>query len=120
MFFDCATARNVLGDLQDHVTPGGIAVVNVLVQGTTYMDMFDPRGFCLFGRDELAERFAAWDILRHEISDFAAANGQIKRFATIVARKPALGNSIRKVTYTMEQTWLKRLGLSHLLVLERT
>jgi tellurite methyltransferase len=89
MFFDCATARSVLGDLQDHVAPGGIAVVNVLVQGTTYLDMFDSRGFCLFGRDELAERFAAWDILSHEISDFPAPAGQIKRFATIVARKPA-------------------------------
>lgn len=41
-------------------------------------------------------------------------------YDNVVARKPALGNSIRKVTYTMEQTWLKRLGLSHLLVLERT
>ena len=39
--------------------------------------------------DELAERFAAWDILRHEISDFPAPAGQLKRFATIVARKPA-------------------------------
>lgn len=40
-------------------------------------------------------------------------------YDNIVARKPAIGNSIRTVTYTLEQTWLKRLGLSHLLVLER-
>jgi SAM-dependent methyltransferase len=41
-------------------------------------------------------------------------------FDNVVARKPALGNAVRKVTYTMENTWLKRLGLSHLVVLERS
>jgi len=41
-------------------------------------------------------------------------------YDNVVARKPALGKAIRTATYTMERTWLKRLGLSHLLVLERT
>jgi hypothetical protein len=40
-------------------------------------------------------------------------------FDNVIARKPALGNAVRKVTYTIENTWLKRLGLSHLVVLER-
>jgi SAM-dependent methyltransferase len=40
-------------------------------------------------------------------------------FDNVVERKPVLGNAMRRVTYTLEQTWLKRLGLSHLLVLER-
>jgi tellurite methyltransferase len=88
MFFDCDTARSVLRDLQAHVAPGGVAVINVLIQGTTYLDMFDPRGFCLFDRGELADWFEPWEILHDEVSEFAAPNGQSKRFATIVARKP--------------------------------
>ena len=40
-------------------------------------------------------------------------------YDNVIARKPALGKAIQKTTYGMEQTWLKRLGLSHLLVLER-
>ena len=41
-------------------------------------------------------------------------------YDNVVARKPALGKTLQNVTYGMEQTWLKRLGLSHLLILERT
>jgi len=40
-------------------------------------------------------------------------------YDNVVARKPAVGKTLQSVTYTMEQTWLKRLGLSHLLILER-
>lgn len=40
-------------------------------------------------------------------------------FDNVVARKPALGKTLRSVTYGLEHTWLKRLGLSHLLVLEK-
>jgi SAM-dependent methyltransferase len=41
-------------------------------------------------------------------------------FDNVLARKPKLGKVLRSVTYTLEHTWLQRLGLSHLLVLERT
>ncbi len=40
-------------------------------------------------------------------------------FDNVLARKPALGRILRSVTYALERTWLQRLGLSHLLVLER-
>ncbi|MGE0057405.1 MAG: class I SAM-dependent methyltransferase [Dehalococcoidia bacterium] len=40
-------------------------------------------------------------------------------YDNVVARKPSVGKTLQSVTYTMEQTWLKRLGLSHLLILER-
>lgn len=40
-------------------------------------------------------------------------------FDNVLARKPQLGKALRKVTYTLENNWLKRTGLSHLLVLER-
>jgi SAM-dependent methyltransferase len=41
-------------------------------------------------------------------------------FDNVIERKPKVGRALRNVTYALEQTWLKRLGLSHLLVLERT
>ena len=88
MFFDCASAFRQLADLQAHVRPGGCAVVNVLIEGTTYLDMFDPAEHCLFAPAELVSRFAGWRIERSEISDFEAPGQQLKRFATVVASKP--------------------------------
>jgi tellurite methyltransferase len=87
MFFDCATARLQLAQLQDRVRPDGVAVINVLIKGTTYFDMFDPVDHCLFDRGELRERFAAWDIVRESFEDFPAPGGTVKSFVTLVARK---------------------------------
>ena len=88
MFFDCPVARRVLAQLQAHVRPGGVAIVNVLVEGTTYLEMFDLSAHCLFGADELRARFAGWQIERCEGAEFAAPGGTHKRFCTIIARKP--------------------------------
>lgn len=89
MFFDCATAARVLAMLQDHVRPGGIAAINTLIEGTTYLDMFEPGNYCLLPRDEPVRRFAGWNILHAEYSDFEAPGQTIKSFSTIIARKPA-------------------------------
>ena len=88
MFFDCPTAFAVLAQLQSHVRPGGIAAINVLVEGTTYLDMFDPAAHCLFAEQELPGRFARWRIERSEFGDFGAPGGTRKRFSTVIARKP--------------------------------
>lgn len=88
MFFDCPTAFRQLAQLQAHVRPGGTAVVNVLVEGTTYLDMFDATAHCLFARDELQRRFSGWEVLHSEHQQFEASNGRIKSFVTLIARKP--------------------------------
>lgn len=88
MFFDCPTAFAQLQSLQAHVRPGGVVAVNVLVRGTTYLDMFDASGYCLFARDELQRRFAGWEILSCEYQDFPAAHDTTKSFVTVIARKP--------------------------------
>lgn len=90
MFFDCPAALRQLRQLQDRLRPGGIAVVNVLEEGTTYMRMFDPGQHCVFPRDELRKQFGAWEILQLVHQDFPAPEGQVKAFATVVARKPPL------------------------------
>jgi len=90
MFFDCPTAFAQLEQLQARVRPGGVAVVNVLVEGTTFHRMFDPSGHCLFARDEMNSRFVGWEILHSEYQDFAAPNDTTKSFVTIIARKPVV------------------------------
>lgn len=89
MFLDCPTAWRKLEELQAHLRPSGIAVVNVLEEGTTYLDMFDPSGHCLFTPDAVVQRFAGWDILSLAHEDFPAPGGELKRFVTLIARKPA-------------------------------
>ena len=88
MFFDCPTALAQLSHLQAHVRPGGVAVVNVLAEGTTFMDMFSTEGHCLFGRDQVRELFAGWQLIGCEVREFPAPGGTRKVFVTVIARKP--------------------------------
>jgi tellurite methyltransferase len=88
MFFDCPTAFAQLQHLQSHVRPGGVAIVNVLVEGTSFLDMFDPSSHCLFARDEMRRRFAGWEILHAEFADFSAPHDTVKSFVTLIARRP--------------------------------
>ncbi len=90
MFFDCPTAWRQLGRLQDCLRPGGVAVVNVLTEGTTFMDMFDPRAHCLVPPETVLARFEGWERLHVDSQTFPAPGGTRKVFLTVVARKPAL------------------------------
>lgn len=87
MFFDCAAAFAQLEQLKAQVRAGGIAVVNVLTDGTTYLDMFDPGGYCLFRQTELREHFDGWELLEQRLHAFDAPGGTRKVFATVVARR---------------------------------
>ncbi|MBA4175185.1 MAG: hypothetical protein C0505_01270 [Leptothrix sp. (in: Bacteria)] len=88
MFFDCSTALAQLDHLQAHLRPGGVMVLNVLVEGTTFFDMFDPAAHCLLARDAVLGRFAGWEMLHARDQDFAAPHATLKRFVTVIARKP--------------------------------
>jgi len=89
MFLDCHHSQRVLAEMQRAVRPGGVCVVNLLVEGTTFMTMFDENRYCLYRPDELLERFASWNVIDYQIEDFPSAEpGRIKRFATIIARRP--------------------------------
>jgi tellurite methyltransferase len=91
MFFGPATARSQLARWQGHVRPGGIAVINVLIEGTTFHGMFDPAEHYLFKPDELRQAFAGWDIVSEAFDTFAAPGATHKVFATVIARKRAVG-----------------------------
>jgi tellurite methyltransferase len=91
MFFHRARALELLQAVQEHVTPGGCAIVNVLIEGTTYTGMFDPDDHYLFGAHELEDRFAGWSLLASLHQTFSAPDDKLKVFATIVAEKPVRG-----------------------------
>lgn len=88
MFFDPATAARQWQQLQQHLRPGGVAVLNVLVHGTTYMDMFDPDSHCLWAAQAVAALFEGWEVLDSAQEEFEAPRSLCKRFVTVVARKP--------------------------------
>lgn len=89
MFFDCPTANQQLAQLQARVRPGGVIVITLLTEGTTYMDMFAPEGHCLFTHDSLRAKFSQWEIVNFTPQDFPAPNDTRKVFATVIARKPS-------------------------------
>jgi tellurite methyltransferase len=87
MFFRQGDALALFGRIQEQVADQGVAIINVLVEGTTYMGMFEPGNYYLFAPDELEQRFKGWDILLSRHDSFDAPGNTRKKFATIVARK---------------------------------
>jgi tellurite methyltransferase len=88
MFFRRDKALALLEEIERSIAPGGRAIVNVLTEGTTYLGMFEPGNYTLFGRDELRERFEGWEILFSRHDSFPAPENTVKEFCTLVARKP--------------------------------
>jgi tellurite methyltransferase len=87
MFMESFYGHQLLNEIQSHVRPDGLAIVNVLIEGTTYLDMFEPGRYYLFDENELRDRFAGWEILESKHESFDAPGATLKRFATVVARK---------------------------------
>lgn len=87
MFMESVQAHRLLNEIQSHVRRDGFAILNVLIEGTTYLDMFEPGRYYLFGENELKDRFAGWEILESKYDNFEAPGSTVKRFATVVARK---------------------------------
>lgn len=88
MFFDCATAAALLRKWQAWVRPGGVMAVNVLVEGTSYREMFGAGEYCLWKPDDLDREFAGWIAPQGFSQSFDAPGGTVKRFRTVLATKP--------------------------------
>ena len=89
MFFGREHALRGLEAVREAVKPGGIAIVNALVEGTTFMKMFDGDNYHLFTREELRDAFEGWDVLEDREDGFDAPENTVKRFRTVIARRPA-------------------------------
>lgn len=87
MFFRRERALALLRQIEQHVRPGGRAIVNVLVEGTTYLGMFKPDEYYLFGANELEQAFAGWNLLVARHDSFPAPEGTRKEFATVIVQK---------------------------------
>lgn len=87
MFFPRDKALALLLSIQQHVAEGGRAIVNTLIEGTTFMGMFEPGHYYLFGRDELQQHFKGWTLLLDTHDSFDAPQNTVKAFSTIVAQK---------------------------------
>jgi len=88
MFLERSRAQELLRDIHQHVRPGGSAIINVLIEGTTYLGMFEPTQYYLFGHSELQSSFDGWEILESTYHNFEAPGKTVKMFTTVVARKP--------------------------------
>lgn len=88
MFFPQEKAQAMLADIMVHTKPGGVAAINVLTDGTTFMGMFEPGHFYLFGENELTKAFDGWEILLSQHDEFPAPENTLKKFHTLVARRP--------------------------------
>lgn len=87
-FFARDVALGLLEQVQRAVRPGGHAMVTVLLEGTTFKDVFDGDRFHLFTPLELEHAFAGWTMASSRLGEFPAANGTVKRIASLIARKP--------------------------------
>jgi tellurite methyltransferase len=99
MFFPQRRALELLEDIKAHVEPGGNAIINVLIEGTTYLGMFEPGHYYLFTEPQLRERFSGWDLLEFRLQRFDAPGSTIKAFATVVARRPSAGKACGSLTH---------------------
>lgn len=87
MFFPRARAEAMLAGIAARVRPGGVAVLNVLVEGTTYLGMFEPGHYHLFPAGALKAALPGWDILAESRDRFPAPGDTEKVFETVIARK---------------------------------
>lgn len=93
MFFACGDAHGLLARVRDAVKPEGIIALNVLIEGTTWLEPFGRQPYCLYPRDALSEKFSDWSIVYSRHEDFPAAGGTLKRFHTLVAQRPVAPSS---------------------------
>lgn len=85
MFFDKKRAHELLKGIKAHIKPGGCAIINVLTDETTYLEMFLSGKYYLFSQPELEEEFSGWDIQLSERDVFPAPGHTEKVFATLIA-----------------------------------
>lgn len=88
MFFPRHRAETLLADILAHVRPGGVAALNTLTVGTTFLGMFEAGHYHLFPTGALHEAVAGWTILAESQDVFSAPGDTVKVFDTVIARRP--------------------------------
>jgi tellurite methyltransferase len=89
MFLAGERAHVLLDDIVRHVKPGGVAAINVLTEGTTFVGALEPGNHYLFGESELSDAFKGWEILLSRHDELPAPEDTVKKFHTVVAKRLA-------------------------------
>ena len=63
-------------------------MVNVLIEGTTWLEPFGSDPCCLLGADDLRRAFDGWTLLHDREQAFDAPGDTLERPATVIARRP--------------------------------
>ena len=87
MFMDCQLAHQQVEKMKALTCLNGVMVCNVLVEGTSFLDMFGADDYCLFTPDVVRLWFKGWRIEDFQIEEFAAPGDTLKRFATVIATR---------------------------------
>lgn len=87
MFFDCDEARRLLGEIRRAVAAEGVAIVNALIEGTTWLEPFGDGARCLLPEGEIERVFQGWRIAYARREIFPAPAGTQKRFETVIAER---------------------------------
>lgn len=87
-FFCHELSLKLLKSIQDHVRPGGRLIVNALLEGTTYLELFETGKFHFYRPQELQDQFLDWEILESCRHQFEAPGNTLKSMITIIAEKP--------------------------------
>jgi tellurite methyltransferase len=90
MFFPRQQAEMLLADIVARVKPGGVVALNVLIEGTSFLGMFEPGHYHLFPRGALHAAVAGWEVLVESHDIFPAPNDTVKDFETLIARRPVV------------------------------
>jgi tellurite methyltransferase len=87
MFMDCKQAHQQVEKMKALTCHDGVMVCNVLIEGTSYLEMFGADDYCLFTPEEVKQWFQDWRTEDFKIEEFAAPGDTVKRFATVIATR---------------------------------
>jgi len=92
-YFPRRRALELLKSVLNRTLPGGRVILNSLIEGTTFFDLFDGDCYYLFQPGELVAAVKGWSILHCQREEFEAPNGTIKLLETVIAEKPSVNSS---------------------------
>ena len=87
MFMGCKLAHEQVEKMKALTYIASVTVCDVLIEGTTHLDMFGVDDYCLFTPDVVRLWFKSWRTEDFQIEEFAAPGDTIKRFATVIATR---------------------------------
>ena len=87
MFFRKKDAYRLLQRMTKWVGPAGRIILNVLIEGTDFFDMFKGDQYHLFKEEQIMAGFGDWELLLAKRDTFPAPHETRKEFLTLVLQR---------------------------------